>query len=384
MAGAVKRRILILTPFFHPNIGGVESYLHDLCEYLKNHGMVVYVLTYQPLTTRARAPAYEAEENLTIWRINWPGHNLFHRLEPYPILEFIYLTPCLFMFAFLLLLFRQRNFDVLHAQGLNAAFIVAILAKIFRKNAVMSTCAIYNFKQRILFSKIAGWVLNRMDKVLALGEYSKQELLSIGIPSRKIQTYHLWVDQTQYIPADKTAAKEKTGLKEKFTVLFVGRFIKIKGIEVLIEAARTLDQAINFVFIGDEGPLLDYLEKEATQHDNIILVKGISGYKLIPYYQAADVLVVPSLYNEAFGKVIIEALSCGTPVIGSNRGFIPHIINESVGRIVEPNTANIAREIEYLYRNPQTLSALTVNCRIYAENNFSERNIEVITRSYYA
>jgi len=94
------------------------------------------------------------------------------------------------------------------------------------------------------------------------------------------------------------------------------------------------------------------------------LVKGISGPQLIPYYQAADILVVPSQYDEAFGKVVIEALSCGTPVIGTNRGAMPNIITASVGRVVEPTVENIKREIEYLYYHPEVLSGLTKNCRV--------------------
>ena len=384
MANALKKSILILTPFYRPNIGGVESYLSDLSEYLKAHGFAVYVLTYQPLTTRVKAPAYEARDNLKIRRINWPGYNLFHRLEPYPLLEFIYLTPCLFVYTFFLLLAGQKDFDVIHAQGLNAAFITRILAKVFHKRAVMSTCAVYNLKIGYLFSRIVRWTLSGMDKILALGEYSKKELLSIGVPAAKVEAYGLWVDQSQYVSKDKQAAREKVGLKAKFIVLFVGRFIKIKGIEALIEAARRLEKAINFVFVGDQGPLLNYLEKEAVRQDNVILIKGISGLELVPYYQAADLLVVPSLYDEAFGKVIIEALSCGTPVIGSSRGAIPNIINNSVGRIIEPKAESIAREIDYMYRNPEVLAKITANCRVYAEDNFGEKNIEVITKSYYA
>jgi glycosyltransferase involved in cell wall biosynthesis len=97
----------------------------------------------------------------------------------------------------------------------------------------------------------------------------------------------------------------------------------------------------------------------------------------------ADLLVIPSLYDEAFGKVIIEALSCGTPVIGSNRGEIPSVINESVGKIVEPTVEGIKNAIEYFYSDRKALSMVTLNCRSYAEKYFSEKyNIEKIIRSY--
>ncbi len=378
-----KFRILILSPFFRPNIGGVENYLYDLCEYLRTHNYMVYVLTYQPLTARIKADSLEVKENMEIRRVSWFGYNLFHRLEPYPLLEFIYLTPCLFLYTFLFMLKNHKKIDVIHAQGLNAAFIVRILAKIFKKRAVMSTCAVYNFNSKSMFTKIVKWALSGMDKILPLANFSKQELERIGLPALKMTPYYLWIDQDKYVPADKAVSKQKVNLAGKFMVLFVGRFIKIKGAEILIKVAKISVREINFVFIGDQGPLLGYIEQESQLRENIILVKGISGEQLIPYYQAADIFVIPSQYDEAFGKVIIEALSCGTPVIGANKGAIPDIIATSVGIVVEPTVENIKSRIDYLYHNPQVLAQLKSNCRAYAESNFSEKNIGVITRSYY-
>lgn len=379
----IKKKVLILSPFFKPNIGGVENYLDDLCGYLKTHGYMVYVVTYQPLTVRIKAKPIETGENIEIRRAWWFGYNLFHKLEPYPVLEFVYLTPRLFIYTFLFMLRNNKKIDIVHAQGLTAAFIAKFLAAIFKKRTVMSTCAVYNLEKNSFFSKMVKWTLSTMDKILPLADFSKQELIRIGLPKDKMQAYYLWIDQAKYVPADKKTAKGKVNLNDRFVVLFVGRFIKIKGVEVLIEVAKTCDKNINFVFIGDEGPLLNYIEDQANQYENIMLVKGISGHQLIPYYQAADVLVVPSQYEEAFGKVIIEALSCATPVIGANRGAIPHVLSEQVGRVVSPTAENIKREIEYLYRHPEVLSEMTGKCREYAEKNFGEKNIEVITNSYY-
>jgi len=377
-----KKGILILTPFFSPNIGGVESYLDDLCVHLKTHGYMVYVLTYKPLTVRIQAKSFEVSENMEIRRVPWVGYNLFHRLESYPVLEFLYLTPWLFIHALLLLLRKRTHINVLHAQGLNAAFITRLLAPLFRKRAVMSTCAVYNLDGKSFFSQVARWVLSGMDKVLPLASFSKRELLRIGLPESKLAVYNLWIDQRKYIPADKQESKARVNLQGKFVVLFVGRFIKIKGVEVVLKVAQIVIEEIHFVFIGDEGPLLQRIESESRHCKNIVLVRGVSGLQLVPYYQAADIVVVPSQYDEAFGKVIIEAFSCGTPVIGSNRGAIPDIVSSLVGRVVEPTAGEIAREIEYLYCHPEILSVLTQNCRSYAHEHFDEKNIKVITDSY--
>ena len=169
--------ILILSPFFRPNIGGVETYLNDLCEYLRRENYTVFVITYQPLTSRARGLKVEKEDGLEIRRILWLGHNWFHKLEPYPVLEFLYLTPCLFVYTFFFLLKNHRKIDVIHAQGLNAAFIARFLARVFKKWSVISTCAVYNLQGRGLFSKIVKWTLHPFDKILPLANFSKRLVL---------------------------------------------------------------------------------------------------------------------------------------------------------------------------------------------------------------
>ncbi len=376
--------ILIIVPTFSPNIGGVESYLDDLCYYLVKKQNNVHVLTYQPLTTKARGLKFEKKGRLEIHRISWFGHNWFHKLEPYPVLEFLYLTPWLFIHSFIFMVRNSRSIDCIHAQGLNAAFIVRFLAKLFKKRAVMSTCAVYNFKKGSLFSAVTRWTLDGFDKILALADFSKKELVSIGIAPGKIDTYYLWVDQEAYKPEDKRKVKEKLGLQGKFIVLFVGRFIKIKGVETLLETAKRVSANINFCFIGDNGPLLGMVEKATQELKNIILVRNIRGRQVVPYYQAADILIIPSQYDEAFGKVIIESLSCGTPVIGSDRGAIPDILSTSVGKVIVPTTENIRREVEFYYAHPKELADLTTGCREYALKNFSETNADIIERSYLA
>lgn len=378
-----KKSVLILSPFFRPNIGGVETYLNDLCEYLRKKDYRVYVITYQPLTTRAKGQKVEKKDGLEIRRIPWFGHNWFHKLEPYPLLEFLYLTPCLFAYTFFFLFRNYRKIDVVHAQGLNAAFITKFLVKIFKKRSIISTCAVYNLQRRPLFSRIVKWTLSGFDKILPLANFSKRELIHIGLSENKMNTYYLWIDQEIYKSRDEKENKERINLRGKFIVLFIGRLIKMKGVDILIEAARQVNKKINFVFIGDDGPLLNVIEEAAAQSENIILVKKIHGDQLIPYYQAADILIVPSQYEEAFGKVIIEALSCGTPVIGADKGAIPDILDLSVGRVINPTVENIKRETEYFYYHPDILSQLTINCRPYAEKHFSEKNAEIIEKSYY-
>ena len=89
--------ILIISPFFYPNIGGVETHLSDLVKELSKK-YKVFVHTYSPITTQNTSwQKKEKSKNLVIFRHGWFGKNLFHKLEKYSILQFLYLTPYLFL-----------------------------------------------------------------------------------------------------------------------------------------------------------------------------------------------------------------------------------------------------------------------------------------------
>ncbi len=373
----------MISPFFSPNIGGVETHLDDLCAYLQKRGHRVFVITYQPLTTRVRAPRFESRQNLAVRRIDWLGYDLFHRLEPYPLLEFIYLTPMLLMYS-LLFLFRYRNdVDVIHAHGLNAAFVTNMLAGLFRKRAVVSIHAIYNLSERPMLARLMKISLFSFDTILTLANRSKMELLKIGLDDNRLKVFTYWVDQAVFKPVSVVECRRKLALNGKFVVFFVGRLLEIKGVKVLIEVASRLADSTNifFVFIGD-GPLANEVKAASDRVGNILYVGKVDNKELPPYYNAADVVILPSIYEEGFGRVILESLSCGIPVIASNRGGVPEALDQSVGILVEPKIDEIQRTIESLYEHPEKLANLRRNCREYAEKRFSENNAKAIENAY--
>ena len=373
----------MISPFFSPNIGGVETHLDDLCDYLRKRDHMVFVITYQPLTTNVKAPKFERGQNLEIRRIGWFGYNLFHKLEPYPLLEFVYLAPMLFGYS-LFFFFRYRNeVDVIHAHGLNAAFAAKVLAWLFRKRTVASIHAIYDLPKRPMLARLMRVTLFSFDVVLTLAIKSKIELMGIGLDSRRIRVFTYWVDQNVFRPMNKEECKKELAFEDKFVVLFVGRLLGIKGVKVLIEVARRFAglKDVLFMFVGD-GPLADEVRTASDGSGNIIYVGKIENRQLSVYYNVADVVVVPSLYEEGFGRVVLEAISCGTPAIASNRGGIPEALDPSVGVLIEPTVYDIERTVKYFYGNSSELLKLAVNCREYAEERFSQKNGRIIEESY--
>ncbi|CDF57724.1 glycosyltransferase family 4 protein [Thermobrachium celere] len=145
--------------------------------------------------------------------------------------------------------------------------------------------------------------------------------------------------------------KYKNEIKDKkVNFVFLGNLLFSKGLNWLIETFKEIENKnINLIICGD-GPLRDYVIKE-TQNDNRIIYKGhVSGKQKEDILVQGDVLIMPSICNETFGRVIVEAYKYGMPVIGSNLGGIPEVIkNNETGLIVEASDKKQLKDaIEYM------------------------------------
>jgi len=381
-------KVLLLSPFFKPNVGGAETHLDDLCKYMKKMGHDIYVITYQPLTIKVRAKKKEKLNGLEIRRISWFGFEIFYKLESYPILEFIYLGPMLLLYSLLFMLKRKRNVDAIHGHGMNGIFVAAILGRIFRVRCVGSLHTIYRLENRPSLAKFFKVILSRLDSILVPSGQAKIELTSIGINSRKIRVFRYWVDQSIFRPLNKAICKSKLGLSDDFVALFVGRLIDSKGVRLVLKAASKLREA-TFLFVGD-GPLRDEVKMAALTMKNVIFLGKISNESLPLHYTAADVLVWGNPDADYIGRVTIEALSCGLPAIAPNEvslfGVTKKVSTEfncpPILTLIEPDPISLVQKLKSLLTNSKELRSLVPACRSYAVEHFSDKNADVILRSY--
>jgi glycosyltransferase involved in cell wall biosynthesis len=378
-----KKSVLIITPSFRPNVGGAETYANELCEYLRHNNYYVYVLTFQPITSKAKGEKLEKLENMEIRRYWWLGHNLFHKLEKYPFLIFLYLSPYLFIRCFFWLLTNHKKIDVIDAQGLNSALVARVLKLIFKKRVIGSIMSLYDFVPDSSVANKVAWILNGLDHVIVESEASQKEINSIGVPIDKITPYVEWVDLDKFKPLNKKETKIRLNLPAKFTILFVARAIEIKGSDLLLDVAKKMEsEDIFFVFISRDGPMVDILREAQKTMNNVVFIEGVDYGKLPEYYAAADVFVIPSKYSENAARTVVEAIACGTPVIGTNLGALPSLIDDTVGILVEPNVNSLETAVRKLYFDQEKIDQLTANTRPYALKNFSPQNVNVILNNY--
>lgn len=372
--------ILLVSPYFSPMIGGVETHLDDLCQYLNKQGYKVFVRTYKALGTNIRGRSSEKKGSVDIHRLWWPDFNLIFKLEKYPFLKFTYLFLGLFIDTLLFLSKRNIPIDVIQAHGFIAAFIGVILGKLFNKRIIVNTHVGFRLSRGIM-SKLIKWTLLNCDKVLVLTTGAKKSLVSLGIPENKIEIYHYWVDQKVF--RRQKEAKKKLGWENKFIVLFVGRLIEVKGVRVIFKLAEKFKKII-FIITGS-GPLSEELQDKSQNYTNIIFLGSVSNKSLPIYYSGADLLIIPSKiikqeYEEGIPRVMIEALSCGLPVISTKSGGISEMLNEKTGRLAD-NIDEMNKIIDSLYKHRTLLRLIPKNCRKYALAVFSIKNASIIENS---
>lgn len=385
------KSVLTLTPFYSPNLGGVETHLDDLAVFLKKEGIRQTVITYQPLTTcNLNPPILQKEKNFSVYRLPWVKFNLFYRFEPKPLLQFPYLFTGIFLFSFFYLLVNHKKFDVIHGHGLAATVGAFVLAKIFRKRLVVSLHTIYKFDDRKRLAWIMKGFFLKTDAILVLAQGAKDDLMVIGVPSNKIYVYTNWLNlKDKFYPRDQGKCRRELGLgKDGYIALFVGRLSPEKGVKLLLETIPRAMKNINFVIVGG-GPMKSEVEAIAKKHKNVKYVGPVANEMLPDYYSAADVLFWGSVDQDYFGRVTMGALGCGLPVIipskteyfGRLRPVEIDFPQGKIGYMLDNDPKIAGEKINDMARSKK-LSLMRKACRNYALNHFSEKNAKIFLKAY--
>ncbi len=194
--------------------------------------------------------------------------------------------------------------------------------------------------------------MKRAAFVVTKSEHLRQRAIHMGISASKVRTIRNGCNPRVFNLGDRTVARAQLAVDGKAElVLFVGRLDTAKGIEELLEAFASLASRrpnLRLAFVGD-GPGGDHLRSKGRHlglENRIILNGPCSSREVARWLTAANVLALPS-YNEGYPNVVIEALSCGRPVIATNVGGILELVNEESGILIPPRDSRaLAAAIE--------------------------------------
>ncbi len=190
-----------------------------------------------------------------------------------------------------------------------------------------------------------------------------------------IERKYLWIDTEKFKPTESDLRNE-LGIQDDFVIIGVAqKWGNAKGLDRFIKLAKSLLEDEVIILVGE-------IDKEVKLPKNIISVGKLeSQEQLAQYYTLANVFVTFS-YQESFGKVSAEALSCGTPIICYNSTANPELAGNGCGAVVELSDANgMLNAVRTIKKNSKNF--YTENCRAFAVNNFSRHAITKQMKELY-
>lgn len=230
-------------------------------------------------------------------------------------------------------------------------------------------------------------LLKGVDKIIAVSDFVERRLVnSMKIPQEKVLTIHNGVDLKRFRPLEDSLIRKKQlfGDDDLNVVLCISQLIREKGIHILLKAVPMVARGVEnvmFAIVG-EGPGKREFEDLARDHgiqDRVRFLGLRSDTESL--IAAADVIVCPSIWEEAFGLINIEAMACGVPVVATRVGGIPEIVTDGItGYLVDPgDSTSLTKAIEKILRHKVIRSSFGQMGLKRAQNLF---DLDVMIYSY--
>ncbi|MGD2176697.1 MAG: glycosyltransferase family 4 protein [Anaerolineae bacterium] len=251
------------------------------------------------------------------------------------------------------------------------------------------------------FRLIERYCLRRADYAIAGSEGAAQIWRRKGYSGPMAVIPQFGVDPDIFAPSPSiglgqpSSSQLDTGLARRdpaqgFVIGYVGRLVPEKGVDLLLDAVKDL-QGIWRLHIVGEGPELGALKIQARRlglGSRVTLEEGwLPSLRMPAFYRQLDALVLPSRsrpnWVEQFGRVLIESMACGVPVVGSDCGEIPNVIGDA-GLVFPEDDAEALREcLTRLMRDPDLWSSLARRGRERVLDRFTQKRIAAQTVAVY-
>jgi len=403
-------KIVFITFLFDPQLGGGASQVvYDLAQGMANLGNEVSVITS---SSKNDQKTY-FDNNIQVYQIFAPNlYWIYEKDNQTNNKKFIFQlidTWNPFVKSKVKSILQNVMPDIVHVhklRGLSPS--VWSAAKEANIKKIIHTCHDYELisPQGLLEGKIGelslkrAFPLNFYQKIRANSSNSVTDVIT---PSKLLGQKH--IDFGLFKFANKSIIPNSHGLSRKIIeenrkllnsnfgskdlkILYLGRVVKEKGVGVicdLISKFEKEDLNIKLIIVGS-GQYETQLKKEYKDCQNISFLGSNYSPEKYKFLEQSDLLVVPSLVPESFGIVVTEAFAFGKPVVASNIGAIPELIEDGYnGFLFEPNNIEqLENIIKKIYDNKTILDEMRDNCFLSAEKYCIERFIEKHLEIYNA
>lgn len=296
---------------------------------------------------------------------------------------------CLFRF---ISLFLKEHPDIVHGNTPKASMLSMLAAKITGVKVRIYMCHGLRYQGT---SGIMRWLLIQMEKltcacateVICVSKGVRETLVEDGIctKNKAVVIHHgsaagIDLEKFKVDPSQKSDIRKSLSISPSdFVFVFVGRIVKDKGINELVNAfvkLQTLSQTIHIILVGPEegslNPISDECRKHIETNKNIHVVGSQSDIR--PYLLSSDAFVLPS-YREGFGMVLIEAGALGLPSITTDiSGCNEIIIQGENGEIIPPHDEKALYEkMKEWVEQPEKVALMASKARSLVESRFEQK-----------
>lgn len=364
LPGAAAVKVLILAPQYPPIVGGAELQAQRLAHELAHLGVRVSVLTQ----VHHGAPSLDDDKGVCVIR-TLAGL----RLGPLWGLTFMRSTRRG-------LVRLGEHWDIVHNQqvGLHSVVAVDVAARLGKRSLLRFACAgaggdLERLQGRRFGQRLIG-ALRRADRLVALTGEGADEIMRFGFPAERVRTIPNGVDSTVYRAADCPAPSPDEPLR----LLFVGRLAHQKGLDILLAALAAIRERVRFHLrvIGDGNDRATLVALAAKLKIGHLVEFTGARADVIRDYAWCELLVLPSRF-EGMPNVVLEAMSCSRPVLGTEVGGIADLVLDGVnGWLVErENATALADTIMRIAADRAALAVLGAEARRLVQARYSAQRI---------
>ncbi|RIX52724.1 glycosyltransferase family 1 protein [Paenibacillus nanensis] len=361
-------RVAIFTDTYVPDVNGVARTLQRWTSYLERRGVACKVFAPEPSSRAGRQSTPNSVERF----VSFP-------FFLYPECRLAFPNP-----AHIRRAITEFRPDLIHVA---TPFNLGLCGLRFARKYGIPLIASYhtNFDQYLSFYNLQwmekllwrymDWFHRDCKAVFVPSASTLSNLAERGWDAKRLTIWSRGVDTSVFHPlADREALLCKADIaKTSYLVLYAGRLAPEKDVETAIEAfarfQRSVCQESVFVIAGD-GPSSELLKQKCSEEGvNARFIGFTEAGELQKWYAAADVMLFPSP-TETFGNVVLEAMACGTPVIGADAGGVRDTIQDGVtGLLRAPGDSEaFAAALELLYREPETRACMGRNAHLYGRS----------------
>lgn len=355
---------LFISIDFPPENGGIQNYVYGIVSHLDPKETVV--LTSNKCGKESYQK-FDQEQAFKTYRIGITNKVSFIK----QMLQLIVL------FSHIFLINKRHKINELHFGNVMPIGIVGPIAKKLFKvrfHPYIHGLDFLESKNNPLKFKLLMFSLKHATKIICNSNYTRNQLVHAGIDSEAIKIIHPGIPEKNLAGLDKEAVIEKYQLKDKFVLLTVGRLVKRKGHDKMIESLKEIikiDVNIKYVICG-KGPeqeSLKELVRDYNLEDYVVFTGNIERRELETIYAVADLFVMLNreiIENgdvEGYGIVFLEAGMYKLPVVGGNNGGVPDaVLNGNTGYLIDStNVEEIVKTISSFLMNENNTKQMGEN-----------------------